>query len=42
MPDPIRTVRVPDEVWQAALARAAERDETVSEVIRRALVRYAK
>jgi hypothetical protein len=39
---PRRTVRISDEVWQAAQKRAAERDESVSEVIREALVKYAK
>ncbi len=39
---PRRTVRVPDEVWQAAQAKAEERGETLSDVIRRALERYAK
>ena len=37
---PHRTVRVPDEVWVPAVARAAERGETVSDVVRRALVEY--
>ncbi|MBN0040193.1 hypothetical protein JN535_08440 [Cellulosimicrobium cellulans] len=36
----LRNVRVADEVWEAAKERAAENDETVSEVIRRALVEY--
>jgi len=41
-PTPIRTVRVPDDVWQAAQDRAAEKGETVSAVIVRALKRYGK
>ena len=46
MPDgyervPHRTVRVPDDEWEAAKAKAAEKGETLSEVIRRALRRYA-
>ena len=41
-PIPIRTVRVPDDVWQAAQERAAEKGETVSAVIVRALKRYGK
>lgn len=41
-PTPIRTVRVPDDVWQAAQDRAAENGETVSAVIVRALKRYGK
>lgn len=39
---PRRTVRVPDEVWQAAQAKAEARGEVLSEVIRKALERYAK
>ena len=38
---PHRTIRVPDEEWRAAQDKAAERGETLSEVIRRALKRYA-
>jgi len=41
-PTPIRTVRVPDDVWQAAQERAAAKGETVSAVIVRALKRYGK
>jgi len=41
-PTPIRTVRVPDDVWQAAQERAAEKGESVSAVIVRALKRYGK
>lgn len=37
-----RSVRVEDALWHAALARAAERGESVSDVIRRALVRYTR
>jgi predicted DNA binding CopG/RHH family protein len=40
-PTPRRTVRIPDEVWQAAQAKAAERGDNLSEVIREALVKYA-
>lgn len=39
---PIRTVRVPDDLWEAAKRKAADRDETVTEVILRALVRYVR
>lgn len=39
---PGRLVRVPDDLWAAAQAKAAERGETVSDVVRRALKRYAK
>lgn len=36
----LRNVRVPDDLWDAALARA-QRDETnLSEIIRQALARY--
>ena len=37
---PLRSVRVPDDVWTAAQAQAAERGETVSQVIVRSLRRY--
>ena len=39
---PQRTVRVPDEVWSAAKAKAEERGDNLSDVIRKALERYAK
>ena len=39
---PLRSVRVSDAVWVAAQAKAVERDENLSEVIREALERYAK
>lgn len=39
---PNRVVRVSDELWQAAQAKAAEKGETISEVVRRALERYVK
>ena len=38
---PQRTVRVPDEVWDAAKVKAKERGDNLSDVIRRALQRYA-
>ncbi len=37
-----RAIRIPDDLWAAALAKAQERDETVSDVVRRALERYVK
>ena len=40
--NPARAVRVPDELWRAAKEKAAERGESVSDVIRKALERYAK
>lgn len=39
---PARSVRVPDALWHAAQARAAENGETVSDVLVRALVRYVR
>ena len=35
-----RSVKVEDELWTAALAKADERGEVLSEVIREALRRY--
>ena len=37
---PIRTVRVGDSLWEAAQDAAAQRGETVSDVVRRALEEY--
>lgn len=37
-----RSVRIPDELWEAAKAVADSRYETLSEVIRRALVNYVE
>lgn len=37
---PLRAIRVPDDLWSAALERAAERDENVTAVIIKALTRY--
>jgi hypothetical protein len=37
-----RTVRVPDELWDAAKRKAADRDETITDVIIRALARYVR
>lgn len=39
---PARAVRIEDGLWLAAQAKAAERGETVSDVIRRALQRYVR
>lgn len=39
---PLRAVRVPDELWQAAKRKAADREETVTDVILRALTRYVR
>ena len=38
--NPARAVRVEDDLWQAAQAKAAANGESVSDVIRRALRRY--
>jgi hypothetical protein len=37
---PSRNVRVPDDLWQTAMAKALDRGETLSDVIRKALERY--
>jgi len=37
---PPRSIRVPDAVWQAAKAGAAERGETVTDAVVRFLTRY--
>ena len=39
-PMPMRSVRVSDAAWAAAQAKADERGENLSEVIRKALDRY--
>jgi hypothetical protein len=39
---PRRSIRIPDELWHAALAAAAERKESVPDVVRRALDRYVR
>lgn len=39
---PRRTVRVPDELWEAVQRKASDRGETVTDVILRALVRYVR
>lgn len=39
---PPRSVRIPDKLWDAAKAKAAENDETVTHVIVRALRRYVR
>lgn len=36
------TIRVSDELWAKALARAEERNETVSEAVRKFLERYTR
>jgi predicted transcriptional regulator len=39
---PRHAIRIPDDLWQAALAVARERDEDLNAVIRKALARYVK
>lgn len=39
---PNRTVRVPDDLWLAAKEKARDRDETVTDVIIRALRIYVR
>lgn len=39
---PIRSFRIPDETYASAQRKAAEKGESVSDVVRRALERYAK
>jgi len=36
----VRNVRIPDEVWKPALAKAQARHETITSVIQAALVAY--
>lgn len=40
MPTPLRNVRVADDLWRAAKAKAEENGETLTDVIVRALRRY--
>ena len=42
MPTPIRTFRIPDDLWLAAQERADERGESVTAVVIRALQRYVR
>jgi len=39
---PRRTIRVADDLWEQAAAKAAANGESVSDVIRRALLRYVR
>jgi len=39
---PPRSIRVPEDVWQAAKAEAERRGETVTDAILRFLIRYPK
>jgi hypothetical protein len=37
-----KTVRVPEALWTAALAKSVEREDNLSEIIRTALERYVR
>ena len=39
---PTRSIRIEDQLWEASLARAAARGETVSDVVREALAHYVR
>lgn len=39
---PLRSVRVPDDLWHAAQSAAAENGEALSDVIRAALDQYVR
>lgn len=39
---PLRSFRIPDDVYKAAQAKAAARGESVSDVVRSALEKYVK
>lgn len=39
---PLRSFRIPDDLYEAAQQVAEERGETVSDVVRRGLTRYVK
>ena len=39
---PLKSFRIPQDLYEAAQAKAAEKNETVSDVIRKALERYVK
>lgn len=39
---PLRSFRIPDELYEAAQAKAADKGESVSDVVRRALERYVR
>jgi hypothetical protein len=42
MPDTPRAIRIPDDLWQAALDKAHANGDTLSDIVRRALERYVK
>lgn len=39
---PLRSFRIPDDLYEAAQKKAEEKGESVSDVVRRALERYVK
>lgn len=39
---PLKSFRIPEDLYVAAQAKAAERGESVSEIVRAALERYVK
>lgn len=39
---PLRAIRIPDDLWRAALDKAGDKGETVTDVVRRALERYIR
>lgn len=39
---PMKSFRIPEDLYRAALTKAAERGESLSDVIRAALERYVK
>ena len=41
-PMQLRSVRVPEALWLAALEQADERNENLSEIIRKALEKYVR
>lgn len=40
MTDPVKCFRIPQDLYDAAMAKAGSRDEVLSEVVRQALTRY--
>jgi hypothetical protein len=42
VPDTPRAIRIPDDLWQAALDKAHANGDTLSDIVRRALERYVK
>ena len=39
---PVHSVRIPDEIWDAAKRKAADHGETITDVILRLLKRYVR